>query len=80
MKRWFFLALYYGVAYWLPSSFSVLGGGKRLRAFCCRHIFKKCGKNVNIERKAKFGTGRDIELGDNSGIGIDCVVAPGTKI
>lgn len=43
------------------------------------HI-QEVGRNVNIERKAKFGTGRDIELGDNSGIGIDCVVAPGTKI
>lgn len=80
MKRYFFLALYYCFAYWLPSSFSVMGGGKKLRALCCRHIFKKCGKNVNIERKAKFGSGKDIELGNNSGIGINCTIAPGTII
>lgn len=80
MKRFIFLALYYGFAYWLPNSFSVMGGGKKIRAFCCRRIFKKCGKNINIERKAKFGSGRDIVIGDNSGIGIECTIAPGTVI
>lgn len=80
MKRYFFLALYYGIAYWLPSSFSGLGGGRKLRAYCCRHLFKMCGKNVNVERKASFGSGRDIMLGDNSGIGVDCSIPVGTVI
>jgi maltose O-acetyltransferase len=31
-----------------------------------------CGKNVNIERKAHFGSGKRISIGDNSGIGINC--------
>jgi maltose O-acetyltransferase len=37
-------------------------------------LFKKCGRNVNIEHGADIGTGRHIEIGDNSGIGINCVI------
>jgi len=29
-----------------------------------KNIFKYCGKNVNIERGASFGTGFDLEIGD----------------
>ena len=79
MKRAICLLLYYGIAYWLPNSYSVLGGGK-FRAFLCRRIFKKCGKNVSIERKAFFGSGRNVELGDNSGIGVGCTIPPSIKI
>ena len=56
------------------------GVGKRLRYFACKRIFKKCGKNVNIERLAKFGSGLDIEIGDNSGLGINCFVPSNTII
>ena len=40
----------------------------------CRRIFKYCGKNVNIEKGACFGSGRLVELGDNSGLGINSMV------
>lgn len=71
IKHFIGLSLYYGIARHLPSTlFPILGGPSgKLRAFCCKLIFKKCGKNVTIERKAKFGSGAHIELGDNSGIG-----------
>ncbi len=73
---------YYGVAYWLPCSDTPILGGvsRRMRCFFCRHIFRFCGKNVNIERKANFGSGLDIELGDESGLGINCSVPSNTKI
>ena len=48
--------------------------GKKVRYHLCKHIFKYCGKNVNVERKANFGSGRNIEIGDNSGLGIECEV------
>jgi maltose O-acetyltransferase len=38
-------------------------------------IFKKCGKNVNIKKNASFGTGKNIEIGDNSDIGINAYIA-----
>ncbi|MEO6851923.1 MAG: acyltransferase, partial [Mucilaginibacter sp.] len=52
---------------------------RKLRYHCCRNIFKFCGRNVNIERRAVFGSGLDIIIDDNSGLGIHCVV-PGDLI
>lgn len=78
------LALYYGIAYWLPqSNTGVLMMGqisKKIRYLLCKQIFKKCGNNVNIERKAKFGRGTDICIGDNSGIGINALVPSDIQI
>lgn len=71
LKQVFFLCLYYGFTRHLPSRYM---GGKTLRRWCCKHIFKHCGKNVNVERGAKFGTGTNICIGDNSGLGIQCHV------
>ncbi len=75
------LALYYGIAQYLPSSYSFFGGlSKYIRYQLVRYIFRCCGKNVNIERRANFGSGREIEIGDNSGLGIKCQVPSNTKI
>ena len=40
-------------------------------------MFSACGKNVNIEHGADIGSGRYIQIGDNSGIGVNCVVKRG---
>ena len=53
---------------------------KNIRGACCKLIFKKCGKNINIERRVYFGNGKDIEIGDNSGIGSYSCIPPDTKI
>lgn len=52
----------------------------RYRYHLCKHIFKYCGKNVNIERNVNFGYGYRIEIGDNSGMGTNAVIPDGTKI
>lgn len=70
MVRRLFLMLYYGVAYYLPSSYMPLGGVfNRFRVFCVKHIFKKCGHITTIDTHAYFGNGANIEIGDESGIG-----------
>ena len=76
------LMLYYGFARHLPGSDTILLGGvsRRFRAVLCKRIFKYCGKNVNIERGACFGSGRLVELGDYSGLGINCIVPSDVKI
>ena len=63
--------LYFGLARHLPSSYSPLSFGltRPLRASLCRFMFRKCGKNINVERGAWVGY--NIEIGDNSGIGIN---------
>ena len=78
----FWLILYYGFARHLPSSYSRFGGklSLTLRRVCCRHLFKRMGNNVNIEHGAWFGSGKDVEIGDNSGIGINCHILNNTII
>lgn len=53
-------------------------GSKIVRAFCGKLILKNCGTNVNIEKGAHFSS--EVSLGDNSGIGINCEIAPGVTI
>ena len=74
--RYFFLGLYLLLFKHFPrSSFGYVGKlSKYLRYICCKQIFKKCGKNVNIESGASFGNGFELEIGGNSGIGINCHV------
>ncbi|MDE6397091.1 MAG: acyltransferase [Muribaculaceae bacterium] len=80
-KQALFLALYYGVARWLPPSF--YPGGKiwrSFRVFCCRNIFEYCGKNINIEHGASFGPGTNVRIGNNSGLGVNARIKRNTVI
>lgn len=62
--------LYNVVAKQMPRSNSKPNlGQKALRYTCAKHLLGKIGTNVNIERGAKLHRG--IEIGDNSGIGIN---------
>lgn len=71
--RYVALVLYYGFARYLPSRpFSI---GRKIRGFLCRWIFRKAGKNINVERLAFFGFGNDIEIGSRSGIGINSYIS-----
>lgn len=68
--------LYYFFARHLPGSdvpYSM--GSKKIRAFFARRMLASVGKNVNIEHGAFFASGRDISIGDNSGLGINCRIA-----
>ena len=71
MTKVFFLGLYYGFARYLPVSYKPYGGkiAKRIRYLCCKHIFLKCGKDVDVGHGADFEDGQQITLGDSSGIG-----------
>lgn len=80
--RFIALFFYYGLCRYLPSSmFPILGKTfKYLRYMCCKVIFAKCGHHVNVERGALFGCGFDIQIGNYSGIGINCVLPSNTII
>src|SRR5699024_2231326 len=43
---------------------------KKIRGFLTRKIVTKTGSNINIEKGAIFD--KTVEIGDNSGIGINC--------
>lgn len=74
------LALYYSIGIHLPKSQSFFHIGCYVRRFLCKRIFKKCGKQVNVEKGAWFGSGYQIELGDYSGIGINAHIPNNTII
>ena len=77
-----FLGIYTVFAKHLPnSSFPVFGKiSKKIRYICCKNIFMHCGTNVNIERRASFGKGFELVIGDNSGLGRFCHVPSNIKI
>ena len=69
------LVLYHFFARHLPVSYRFGGKiGKYFRYKLCKHIFERCGENVNIEHGADFGNGFHVQIGNNSGMGIDCLV------
>lgn len=80
--RTIFLILYYWLATHLPGSYSPYGGRifNRFRIFCVRRIFKKCGNISTVDRKAYFGSGAEIEIGDFSGIGSNCRLPNDIKV
>ncbi len=82
MKRKIFLIIYYGFATWLPNSYLPIVGKicNSIRIFCVKRIFKKSGKISTINRKVDFGSGKDIEIGDFSGIGANSVIPNDIKI
>jgi maltose O-acetyltransferase len=73
VSRFIALCFYYSFARYFPR-FPSHFVGKKMRGFLCKFIFRKCGKNINVERMAYFGLGKNIEIGDNSGIGINCKI------
>jgi len=77
MIRVLFLILYYGFATYLPDSYSPVVGkiSNSIRVFLCRRMFKKCGKKeIIINRKAYFGTGKELEIDDFSSIGAETIL------
>lgn len=71
------LFIYYSFLQFLPATdnaYRIFAVIRRCRSFVGRYIFDVCGKNVNIEKGANFGTGSGIKIGSNSGLGIRCKV------
>lgn len=65
------IVLFYFFFNHLPPSYYPFGYIFRsLRYFLCRKLFKKCGKNVNIEPKSHIPFHK-VEIGNNSGIGVN---------
>ena len=77
MKRFFCLIIYKLFFSWLPSTDNSLGICRIIRVLrsgIAGGCFDKYGKHINVEKNADFGTGKDISIGNNSGLGISCCV------
>lgn len=78
---WYFF--YYAFAQHLPASYryGFLGKfAKMCRAMACKRLFRACGDRVNVEQRANFFTGWEIEIGDDSSLGIGCMVPYNLKV
>ena len=82
MAHKFWLILFYGFANHLPNSYSYFFGGlwNRIRIAICRHIFNYCGKVTTINRNIYFGNGKNVKIGDYSGIGANCTIPNNIQI
>lgn len=80
--KWVGVFMYYSFFRFLPAStFPVFGHWfEKMRRPVCKMVFKKMGRNVNVEKGAHFGKGFDIEIGDHSSIGKDAKIPPDIKI
>jgi len=57
----------------LPSSSSkFMRFGMKLRGYFCKKIIACAGENINIEKGATFS--RRLSIGNNSGLGVNCIV------
>jgi maltose O-acetyltransferase len=82
-KRTFWYIFYFCFAQHLPASyrFKPFGNfGKWCRRIACRRLFRYCGQRVNIEKGANFYTGWEVEIGDDSSLGINCMVPYNLKV
>ena len=75
IMKYISLLLYYGFAQFLPASTNrYFMWCRSIRRFFAARCFDKCGKDVNIEKGAKFGMGTGVIIGDGSGIGVNCSI------
>ena len=81
-SKLFFLSAYYGFAQYLPDSYSKIFGkpSNWLRVFCVKHIVKECGKIDTVNRRAYFGNGANVELGDHCTLGANTSIPNDTIV
>ena len=72
MKKYICKVLFVMFRHWPASQKGIFGKvSKFLRAASAKGFIRKCGKNVNIEHGAVISS--KLSIGDNSGVGIDCI-------
>ena len=77
VKRSIFRRLYYKVGIHMKSSVQS-EYARKIRYWTASKFVEYCGKNVNFEKGAKFNP--ELSIGDNSGIGMNCLVSGRTYI
>lgn len=81
LRRLICLVLYYSFAIFLPETNNrYLRRIRFIRRMFASPLFDKCGKKVIVEKGANFGTGKSIEIGDFSMIGLKAYIRGPLKI
>ena len=74
IMRYFSLGLYYIILRHMPQYLPNGHECRNIRSIFCKFIFLQCGRNVNVKKGASFGSGKSIQIGNNSDIGINCKI------
>lgn len=78
-RRYVFRKLYFKIGSHLPSSASKHGlFYQKIRGWMVCGFIEHCGQNVNIEHGAWFNP--ELNIGDNSGVGMNCRISGKTYI
>ncbi|MDE0582109.1 acyltransferase [Planococcus sp. A6] len=73
MRKKMWKLILFTVGSLFPTSYYPLGDvGKKFRYFCASRVVEEIGENVNIERGSIIQN--SLKIGDNSGIGVKCVL------
>lgn len=80
LRRAAALALYYGLTSRVSTRDRSTSIGARLNRMVVPHLFKKCGRGVNIRPRVYIGTGAHISIGDYSMIGADSIMSSADEI
>lgn len=74
VKRSFYRRLYHCIGKRLPTSAGKYGNVyRKIRVCMIKNFIEECGTNINIEKGAEFDP--ELKIGDNSGIGVDCMLS-----
>ncbi len=77
----FLLYLYYSVANWLPDPPRPIGGlAMSFRTWLASRIFQSAGKHIKIGRNVHFGSGKNVVIGNYTGINHNCWIGNDTII
>ena len=81
IQQRFWGVFYYLFARHLPhyTMFYSLGLYK-FRYYACKKMFGKCGKHIKVGQGALIGSGKTIEMGSDSSIGKNCIVAAASVV
>lgn len=77
MKHLIAMSLYYGIANRLPSRGPLKEPSRWIRQELCRRFLDECGAWVNISADVHLSTGRNVRIGNRSGLGPGCRVYGG---
>jgi maltose O-acetyltransferase len=83
VKRGIWYIFYYSFAQYLPASYryQALGKfGKMCRGAAGKRLFRYSGQRINVEQGANFYTGWEIEIGDDSSLGVHCMIPYDLKV
>lgn len=77
----FLLYLYYSIAVWLPDPPRPIGGiCQRFRTWLASRIFLSAGRDIKVSRNVKFGSGKQVVIGNYSGLNVGCWIGNDTII